>query len=106
MVETLYKTEDPEKQQGAEYYQLRLEQELLNGAWTFFVREKHGWFNGEEKRAVHHLSTLDPEEGFVTPKEAQQRYEMQLQQRVSEGFVHSFSLEFEKGVLISKHRRI
>lgn len=95
--ETLYKTEHPERLNFAEYYQPQIEMELRNGKWIYFVREKHGWFNDTEKRPVHHLNTLNPEDGFESFDEAARAYERQVQHRATEGFVHSFSIEIPTG---------
>lgn len=103
MFETLYKTDDPEQLEKAEYYQLHLETERLNGKWMYFVREKHGWFDTETRKPKDHRYTLDPEEGFDSFEEAQKRYEQHLLHRASEGFVHLFSIDPYEG---QRYRRI
>ena len=92
-METLYKTAKPQELERAEYYQIRLVHELLQGQTVYFVREKHGWYDDRQKRAVHNITTLDPEQGFATYEEAKQRYDQHLHHRASEGFVHSFSID-------------
>jgi hypothetical protein len=93
MFETLHKTDVPTELDHVEYYQPNLEVENSRTGHYYCVREKHGWFVDAEKRAVHHTSTLSPEEGFATFEEAQRRYDQQVQKRASEGFVHSFSVD-------------
>ena len=100
--ETLYKTDHPERLEFAEYYQPQIDMEPRNGRWTYFLREKHGWFNDSEKRAVHHSHTLNPEDGFASLEEAIRAYEQQIRHRASEGFVHSFSLDPMVGQVYSK----
>jgi hypothetical protein len=102
---TLYKTDSPKDFANGEYYQVRFESEVhpATGKQVFFVREKHGYFDNEQKRAVHPLTTLSPEEGFTTVEEAAERYEQQLKHRASGGFVHSFSLDPFEGM---KYRRL
>ena len=94
---TLYRTDAPQDLPFAEYYQPQLHMELLNNNWAYFVREKHAWFDPETKKPVSNTYTLNLEEGFSSVEEAMARYERQIQQRVSEGFVHSFSIEPPEG---------
>jgi hypothetical protein len=90
--ETLYKTDVPQEMEAAEYFRPHLDMEFINGAWVFFVREKHGWYDDATKRAIHHMTTLSPEEGS-TSKEAEARYNQQVQFRAKEGYTHSFSID-------------
>jgi hypothetical protein len=95
--ETLYKTNDLKDFPEGEYYQTRLESEIVGGLEVFFVKEKHAYFSNTEKRRVNETTTLSPEEGFATRDEAMQRYGQQVQYRVKNGFVHCFSFDpFEK----------
>jgi hypothetical protein len=91
--DTLYRTDHPEGVPFAEYYQPQILMEPCNGRWVFFLREKHGRYSDQEKRAIHALSTLEPEEGFDSFEAALAAYENQVDHRASEGFVHSFSIE-------------
>jgi hypothetical protein len=103
--ETLYKSDSPRDFATGEYYQVHFESEVdpATGKESFFVREKHGYFDGQQKRAVHHTTTFAPEEGFATRVEAEARYRQQLVHRASEGFVHSFCLDPFEGM---KYRRL
>jgi hypothetical protein len=93
--ETLYKNR-PEELEHAEYYQPRYDMRFVNGAWAFFVAETHAWFDTVNKKAVNQVTTLSPEEGFSDSREALARYEQQVLQRASEGFVHSFALDLNE----------
>jgi hypothetical protein len=95
MFETLYKTDAPKTfLDGGEYYQPSFDFEFRNGAQTFFVREKHGYWDEGLKTFANQTVTLSPQDGFATFEEAQARYNEQLKYRASRGFVHSFSLDF------------
>jgi hypothetical protein len=93
MTRTLYKAKKPTSFDDGEYYQPTIDFQFLNGKQQYFVRETHGYWNDNEKRVIHVLTTLSPEEGYSTFQEADQRYQQQLQKRVGDGFVHSFSLD-------------
>jgi len=58
----------------------------------FFVQEIHGWWDESEKKLIHKVTTLSPEEGFSTLAEARTRYDEQVKHRIEEGFVYSFRL--------------
>ena len=98
--ETLYKTNRPEEMEQAEYYQPH-DAQFTNGAWLWFVREKHGWWHAANKRAVNHATTLSPEEG-VTELEARVWFDKQQRHRASEGFVYAFSIDYfaEGGAIV------
>jgi len=93
-METLYKTDKPTDFENGEYYQARLVRRDDHGVTTYVVEEKHGWFSDAEKRPVHHITTLSPEEGYKTYGEAEQAYNERLKHRTKEGFIHSFSIDF------------
>jgi len=104
--ETLYKSDSPKDFATGEYYQVHLDESEVDpatGKELFFVREKHGYFDNQQKRAVHHTTTFAPDKGFTTREEAEARYEQQLVHRASEGFVHSFCLDPFEGM---KYRRL
>jgi hypothetical protein len=103
--ETLYKSDSPREFATGEYYQVHFDPEVdpATGKELFFVREKHGYFDDKQKRAVHHTTTFAPDEGFTTRKDAEARYKQQLAHRASEGFVHSFWLDPFEGM---RYRRL
>jgi hypothetical protein len=96
MLQTLYKTPHPTAGPavGAEFYEIFLEARRVKGTTVFFVREKHGWWDEGNRRAVHLVSTLSPEEGVSTWDEAHAIYQRQVERRVLDGFVHSYSPDF------------
>jgi hypothetical protein len=91
--ETLYKSSDPKDFPEGEYYQPRLQSEIIDGVEMFFVREKHAYYSDTEKRRVNETITLNPEEGFSTEAEAMQRYDQQIKYRASTGYVHLFHFD-------------
>jgi hypothetical protein len=93
MMQTLYKTATPTTFEDGEFYQPRIDFEFVQGARTFFVRETHGWFTDTEKRLVHHLTTLDPTEGYSKFEDALAAYENQVKFRAAHGFRHSFQVD-------------
>jgi hypothetical protein len=105
MFETLYKTAKPTNFKDGEYYQPDLKVEFRNGVQMYFVREKHGYWDETKKKMANQTVTLDPEEGFTDFAEAKRRYERQVEYRASQGFVHSFSIDFE-GPDPVKYRRL
>ena len=101
--ETLYKTDSPKDFANGEYYQVRIESDVDEAGKThYFVRENHGYFNNEQKRMVHPVTTYLPEEGYDTHEQAAERYEQQLAHRASGGFVHAFSLDPFEGMMYRK----
>ena len=89
-METLYKSSDPKTTSTGEYYQVWMDTELRNDEQVFIVREKHGWWDAADKKAVDPIFTLSPEEAFPTHDEARKRYDQQVAHRVAEGFRYSF----------------
>jgi hypothetical protein len=92
MLHTLYKTATPTR--DAEFYELFVEQKVIDRRRVFFVKEKHGWWNEADERAICCVNTLCPDEGLSTYDEAADMYEKQVRHRVSEGFAHSFSPDY------------
>jgi len=95
MFETLYRT-DPRGKSFAdlsetEYYQPRIDRERHGDKFVFFVRETHGYFDDQQKRVESMTETLNPQDPFESRNEAERRYEQQLRQRASNGFVHAFA---------------
>ena len=98
--ETLYKTDSPLDFATGEHYQTQLDVggDPATGKHVYFVREQHGYFDNQQKRAVPPITTLSPEEGFATFEEAKARYDQQLKRRASDGFKHAFSLDPFEGM--------
>jgi len=97
VIETLYKTDAPQELDRAEYDQPRIESKFHQGKWRFVVTETHAWYDDQKKEVFNKVTTLDPQpdEGFATIAEAWKRYDEQVRRRASDGFVHSFSIEFD-----------
>lgn len=93
MLQTLYKTAHPTGGPAVEpeFYEILLEARHVKGRTAFLVREKHGWWDEGKRRAVHLLSRLSPEEGVSTWDKAHAIYQTQVERRVLDGFVHSYS---------------
>jgi hypothetical protein len=93
---TLYKTKTPTTFEDGEYYRPDFQIEFNGEKRAYFVRETHGFWNNTEKRVVQVVTTLSPDEGYATHLEAWARYEEQVQRRIKDGFVHSFSIDYYK----------
>ena len=100
LFETLYRI-DPRGMSFAElpateYYQPRIDREVINGKEVYFVRETHGYFDDQQKKVANCTFTLNPDEvaeGYPTWEEAEGRYEQQLRKRAKERFVHVFAFD-------------
>jgi hypothetical protein len=80
-----------------EYYQLSIDVVFHAGKDSYFVRERHGYFDDRQKKLVHHHLTLNPDEGFPTVEDALAGYDAQLKHRAAQGFVHAFSPRIPEG---------
>ncbi len=105
VLETLYRTNAPEELERAEYYQPHIESKFHDGKWFFVVTETHAWYDDKEKKVVNHVTTLNPDatEGYAKIEEAWKSYDEQVRRRVSDGFVHSFSIEFDSQRMAPVH---
>jgi hypothetical protein len=106
LIETLYKTDEPQQLERSEYYQPRIEQRFRDGKWSFLVTETHAWYDDRKKEVVLRVSTLNPQadEGFATIEEASRRYDEQLRRRASDGFVHCFYVDFDSNLMQMVHK--
>jgi hypothetical protein len=94
MFKTLYRSATPQTSvHEAEYYQPMVASANVNGKLLYFIRETHGWFDDAQKKAVSVTQTLFYEEGIESGTEAVKLLEQQIQQRVKDGFAHSFSID-------------
>ncbi|HVW76198.1 MAG TPA: hypothetical protein VHB45_01200 [Alloacidobacterium sp.] len=102
MVETFYKTDNPQAASAldAEYYELSLLSDP-NGTGRYFVKEHHGWWDEQAKQARHNIVVLSPEDGFDDYEDALKVYNAQKQHLAEIGFIHVLSPdmygESEKG---------
>lgn len=96
MIETLYKTKNPEASAGVEqYFELAMGEETVDGQLGYFVRETHCWWDAVAKRTVRVQYTLSPRGGFATEDEAHERFKLQRTSRAQRGFVHCFVPRYE-----------
>jgi len=103
--ETLYKTDSPKDFANGEYYQVHLDSRIDEATRniSYFVREKHGYFDVQHNRAVNHITIYSRDGTYQTLEHALERYEQQLANRAADGFVHSFSLDPFEGM---QYRRL
>jgi len=90
---TLYRTKGPKTFADGEYFAPQFDFERQGDHFVYFVREKHGYWSDTEKRVVHVIETLSPDEGYTSYEEGLARYEQQLLTRIKDGFVHAYSLD-------------
>lgn len=93
MFKTLYKTATPQSIDNAEYYQPMVATAAMNGKQLYFIRETHGWFDDAKKKSKAVTETLFHQEGVESGTEAVRLFEQQIQQRISDGFAHAFSID-------------
>jgi hypothetical protein len=86
---TLYKVPNPVSY-ISEYYEIAVLAIPNTAPRVYRFVEFHGWWDEENKKPIHNLSTISPEKG-LTSDEAEANYESQVQHRAREGFIYSFS---------------
>lgn len=91
MHDVLFKTDAPTcMQELAEYYELCLFQQVVEGRRLSYVRESHGWWDNRAGRAIDdHDATLQSK-AFEDYRDAFERYCRQRQLYIDRGFIHSF----------------
>jgi hypothetical protein len=92
MIETLYKTSQPEKDLS-EYYSLVIHAPHGKGSRGYTFEERHGRWDEAAKRPLLKVTTISPEEG-LSFAEAQKMYTDQRQHRSDGDFRHSFSPDY------------
>ena len=90
MQDVFFNTDQPTKSsEPAEFYELSLEVEDLNGEETFVVRERHGWWISALRRVA-----IDPDGklqfAFQCYRDALKAYVERMNLHMSRKFVHSF----------------
>ena len=95
--ETLYRVEDPESHASAEYYALVVHFTQNSGMPRYWFAEYHGYWVDKDKNPVQNISTYSPDasEYSDTPDIPCERYELQRSHRAKDGFVYSFSVDFD-----------
>jgi hypothetical protein len=95
LFETLYRTDPRGKSFSdlaeTEYFQPRIDREKRGDKFVFFVRETHGYFDDQQKKAESVTETFNPEDPFESREEAREWYEQQLRFRTANGFVHALA---------------
>jgi hypothetical protein len=90
MQDVLFNTDQPTKaSEPAEFYELSLETEVLNGNEAFVLRERHGWWNAAQ-RSVEIDQKGKLEIGFHTYRDGLRAYIERLNLHMSRRFFHSF----------------
>jgi hypothetical protein len=85
--------EDIEK---AECYQISL---LGGPTGDQIFQEQHGWWDEKNQKAHALVTTIRPDER-LSAEEARESYYRQITIRVSEGFVHSRSFDFNENKFV------
>jgi hypothetical protein len=88
---TLYRDPNPADDHRAEYYSLSLYTKEPFQGLPLYIRESHGFWDGEQEKAILPQETLSPDEGYETAEEARQGFEKHLSNRAKDGFIHCYS---------------
>ena len=91
---TLYKDFQPaldEQPDVAEYYRFRLVPEK-NIPHAYKVEEHHGWFDDQNKKAIHDTKILHPEDTF-TWQGGMKLINQQILYLAKSGFVHQLTFD-------------
>jgi hypothetical protein len=88
MIETLYKTQTPEKGKS-ECYVLVLTTRAASGGKIYAFMEEHGQWNDEMQRLLYNVKSINTEEQ-LTYQDARGMYEKAKGNLVRMGFVHCF----------------
>jgi hypothetical protein len=91
MIETLYKTQTPEKGKS-ECYVLVLTSRAASNGKVYAFMEEHGQWNDDMQRFIYEVNSINTEEQ-LTYQHARGMYEKAKDQLTGKGFVHSFSLD-------------
>jgi hypothetical protein len=92
MIETLYKTNFPEKGRS-ECYVLVLTSRLTGGRRVFAFMEEHGKWDNSLMRFLHKVKTVSAEEG-MTYAEVLAMYKTSKENLAAKGFIYSFVPDF------------
>ena len=93
MTETLYKVPNP--MFGiAECYELQVKKLPVGKLFRYFVTERHGWWDGQ---TFHwNVETFNPQDGYATSYEAEERRHQQKLTRARSGFIHCFWIDMTR----------
>jgi hypothetical protein len=88
MIETLYKTQTPEKGKS-ECYVLVLTSRAASGGKVYAFMEEHGQYHDDVQRFRYRVNSINTEEQ-LTYQHARDMYERAKDNLVRKGFVHCF----------------
>jgi hypothetical protein len=89
MIETLYKTQTPEKGKS-ECYVLVLTSRASSGGKVYAFMEEHGRWDSDLQRFVYTVSSIDTDEQ-LTYERAREMYEASRGDLARKGFIYSFA---------------
>ncbi|MFZ0303513.1 MAG: hypothetical protein WAL75_12540 [Terracidiphilus sp.] len=90
MQDVLFNTSDPTRSsEPAEFYELSLEAEDLNGNEIFVLRERHGWWNSVP-RGVSIDQDAEVRIAFQSYSDGLRGYVERMNLHMSRSFIHSF----------------
>ncbi len=90
MQDVLFNTDKPNKSpEPAEFYELSLETEFLNGKEIFVLRERHGWWNAAP-RCVEFDPDGELKIAFQSYRDGLKAYVERMNLHMSRRFLHSF----------------
>jgi hypothetical protein len=92
-VETLYKTNTPEKEKS-ECYELALGTVPGNNPRQYAFKQFHGCWDDASKKYIHELMQINTEQEALTIEEAEKFYEDARSNCFRNGFVHSFTPDY------------
>jgi hypothetical protein len=89
-METLYKNKIyPANTNRAEYCEIGVRSGEPEEEFCFYLEEYRGWWDEKDNRAVHNCRTLS--QSFDNSDAAHLKRRLQVEHRVHEGFIHSYS---------------
>jgi hypothetical protein len=90
MQDVLFNTDKPaDGSDPAEFYELSLETEFVNGSEVFILRERHGWWNSSDRSvAIDEEGKL--EIAYQSYRNGLKAYVERLNLHTSRRFLHSF----------------
>ena len=94
MIETLYKTQTPEKEKS-ECYVLVLTSRAASGGKVYAFMEEHGQWHDDLQRFRYRVNAINTEEE-LTYQHARGMYERAKSNLVRKGFIHSFGSDGDR----------
>jgi hypothetical protein len=92
MIETLYKTETPEKERS-ECYVLVLTARPASENRAYVFMEEHGRWDGDFNGFIHEVASIDTE-GMLSREEAFARFHSAKERLAQRGFIHVVNASF------------